>query len=59
MKIYCTRCNYKFIPKTINYSMAKKRCPACGSLKSLARESTTQDILDNISDDLSLKDEKI
>jgi len=59
MKIYCTRCNYKFIPKTRDYNMQEKRCPACGSLKSLTRESSTQDILDIIDNDLSLKDEKI
>ena len=59
MKIYCTRCNYKFIPKTINYSMIEKRCPACGATKSLAKESSTQDILDMINDYASLKDEKI
>ena len=59
MKIYCTRCSYKFVPKTRNYNMQEKRCPACGSLKSLARESSIQDILDTVDNDISLRDDKI
>jgi len=59
MRIYCIRCNYKFVPKTRNYSMQEKRCPSCGSLNSLAKDPSVQDILDTIGDEVSLRDDNI
>jgi len=39
--------------------MQEKRCPSCGSLNSLAKDPSVQDILDTIGDEVSLRDDNI
>ena len=46
MKLYCTSCNYQFVPKT---GKMPDRCPYCDKTGTVEKVAEVQDIIDDVS----------
>ena len=44
-KLYCTSCNYQFVPKT---EKVPDRCPYCDKLGTVEKVMQMQDLLDDV-----------
>lgn len=46
MKLYCTSCNYQFVPKT---DKLPDKCPYCDRAGTLEKATQAQDLIDEVS----------
>ena len=54
-KLYCTSCNYQFVPKT---EKVPDRCPYCDRLGTVEKVMQMQDLLDDVGRETIEKEER-
>ena len=54
-KLYCTSCNYQFVPKT---DKTPNRCPYCDKLGTIEKASQMQDLIDDVSRETVEKEDR-
>ncbi len=54
-KLYCTSCNYQFVPKT---EKVPNRCPYCDRLGTVEKVMQMQDLLDDVGRETAEKEER-
>ena len=54
-KLYCTSCNYQFVPKT---EKVPNRCPYCDKLGTVEKVMQMQDLLDDVGRETAEKEER-
>jgi len=55
MRMYCTSCNYQFVPKT---EATPKRCPYCDKPGTIEKASQMQDLIDEVTRETSEREER-
>jgi len=53
--MYCTSCNYQFVPKT---EATPKRCPYCDKPGTIEKASQMQDLIDEVTRETSEREER-
>lgn len=54
-KLYCTNCNYQFVPKTDNMPA---RCPYCDKTGTLEKATQAQDFIDEVTRETAEREER-
>ena len=55
LKLYCTSCNYQFVPKT---DKTPNRCPYCDKLGTIEKANQMQDLIDEVSRETGEREER-
>ena len=54
-KLYCTSCNYQFVPKT---DKMPNRCPYCDKIGTVEKVAQMQDLIDEVGRNEAEKEER-